>query len=48
MEILAFCLLFFKEKINFIITKHVDNSFIGGSIKKNKSLISDFVTYVIF
>ena len=49
MEILAFfVLLFFNKKINFLITKHVDNDFIGGSVRKNKSIISDLITFIIF
>lgn len=49
MEILAFFAILFNNKlIKFFITKHVDNNFSGGSVKKNKSLFAELITFIIF
>jgi len=36
-----------NKKYKFIISKHVDNDFIGGSNYKNNSIIASFVSYLI-
>ena len=49
MEIISYLtLLIYFKKIKFFITKHVDNDFFGGSVKKNKSIFSDLITFIIF
>ena len=48
MEILGYFATRNLENVKYIISKHVDNNFIGGSIKKNKSIFSDLIDYMIY
>ena len=36
-----------NKKVKFIISKHVDNDFIGGSNYKNSSIIASFISYIM-
>ena len=47
MEILGFFSILFNKKIKFFITKHVDNNFLGGSVKKTNSIFADFLDLII-
>lgn len=48
MEILGYFSCFFDKSIGLIITKHVDNNYLGGSIKKRKSFVSNWLSRFIY
>lgn len=48
MEIIGYFALFNNTKTKFVITKHVDNDYLGGSNIKKKSLISSLISYFIY
>lgn len=48
MEIVGYFATINLKKIKLFVSKHVDNDFIGGSTKRNKSFLSDFINYLIF
>jgi len=47
MEILGYFSILFNKKIKFFVTKHVDNNFLGGSIKRTHSIFADFLDLII-
>lgn len=48
MELISYLvLMFFNFKLNYFITKHVDNNFFGRSNFKNYSIFADFINYFI-
>ena len=47
MEILGFFSVLFNKKIKFFVTKHVDNNFLGGSVKRTNSIFADFLDLII-
>ncbi len=48
MEILGFASLFGNKNLKFIITKHVDNDYFGGSQIKKNSIISSIISLGIY
>jgi len=48
MEIIGFFSILNNKKIKFIISKHVDNDYLGGSVKQRKTFFSRILSYFIY
>ena len=48
MELLSYLSILGNNKSKFIITKHVDNDYLGGSNTKKNSYISSIISYFIY